>query len=109
MDFCKEFNARTSHVQPGIPIPTLITVHPDRSFAFITKTPPTSYFLKKTTGIEKGVGKPGHETSGSISLKHIYEIAKIKQADDHLKHLPLESIARMVLGSCKSLGLKAVP
>lgn len=109
MDFCKEFNARTANVQPGVPVPCMITVHPDRSFTFVTKTPPVSYFLRKTTGIEKGVAKPGHETAGTISFKHIYEIAKIKQTDDHMKHLPLESIARMVVGSAKTFGIKAVP
>jgi len=108
IDFCREFNARTAHLQPGIPVPTLITVQPDRTFTFVTKTPPVSYFLKKASGIEKGVAKPGHETNGTISLKHIYEIAKVKQTDAHLKHLPLESIARMVAGSARSLGLNVV-
>ncbi|KAK7470845.1 mitochondrial 54S ribosomal protein YmL19 [Stygiomarasmius scandens] len=109
MDFCKEFNARTAHIEPGVPTPTLITVRPDRSFTFITKTPPTSYFLKKTAGIEKGTGKPGHDILGTISLKHVYEIAKIKSADDHMSHLSLENIARMVVGSARSLGLQVVP
>lgn len=108
MDFCKEFNARTAHIEPGVPVPTLITVQPDRSFTFITKTPPTSYFLKKAAGIEKGTGKPGHEVTGTISLKHVYEIAKIKATDEHLKHLPLESIARTVIGSARSLGVQVV-
>ncbi|GAW01892.1 mitochondrial ribosomal protein L11 [Lentinula edodes] len=70
MDFCKEFNARTAHVEPGVPTPTLITIRPDRTFSFITKTPPTSYLLKKVTGIDKGPAKPGHETLATISLKH---------------------------------------
>ncbi|KAF5369907.1 hypothetical protein D9758_001230 [Tetrapyrgos nigripes] len=109
MDFCKEFNARTAHIEPGVPTPTLITVRPDRSFTFITKTPPTSYFLKKTAGIEKGTGRPGHDILGTISLKHVYEIAKIKSADDHMSHLSLENIARMVVGSARSLGLQVVP
>ncbi|GLB33622.1 putative ribosomal protein L11/L12 [Lyophyllum shimeji] len=71
MDFCKEFNAKTAHLEQGVPTPTLITVQPDRSFTFITKTPPASYFLKKAAGIEKGTGKPGHEITGTISLKHV--------------------------------------
>jgi len=108
MDFCKEFNARTSHVEPGVPTPTLITVQPDRSFTFITKTPPTSYFLKKAAGIEKGTGRPGHEIIGTISVKHVYEIAKIKQTDEHLKHLKLESIARSVIGTARTLGVQVV-
>jgi large subunit ribosomal protein L11 len=109
MDFCKEFNARTAHIEPGVPIPTLITVQPDRSFTFVTKTPPASYFLKKAAGIEKGAARPGHDITGTISLKHVYEIAKIKATDEHLKTLPLESIARMILGSARSLGVQVVP
>ena len=109
MDFCKEFNARTAHIEPGTPTPTLITVQPDRTFTFITKTPPTSYFLKKAAGIEKGTGKPGHEVVGTVSLKHIYEIAKIKRMDEHLKHLRLEAIASTVVASAKTLGVQVVP
>jgi large subunit ribosomal protein L11 len=108
MDFCKEFNTRTTHIEPGVPTPTLITVQPDRSFTFVTKSPPASYFLKKAAGIEKGVGKPGHEVTGTISLKHVYEIAKIKASDGHMKHLPLESVARMIVGSARSLGIQVV-
>ncbi|KAI9067561.1 mitochondrial ribosomal protein L11 [Trametes coccinea BRFM310] len=109
MDFCKEFNARTAHIEPGIPVPTLITVQPDRSFSFVTKTPPTAYFLKKAAGIEKGTGRPGHEVVGTVSLKHIYEIAKIKATDQHLKHLRLEAIASTVVGTAKTLGIQVVP
>lgn len=109
MDFCKEFNARTAHIDPGVPTPTLITVQPDRTFTFVTKTPPVSYFLKKAANIEKGAGKPGHEVTGTISLKHIYEIAKIKATDDHLKHLSLEAVAKTVVGSAKTLGIQVVP
>ncbi|KAI0786371.1 ribosomal protein L11, RNA binding domain-containing protein [Abortiporus biennis] len=109
MDFCKEFNARTAHIAPGVPTPTLITVQPDRSFSFRIKTPPTAYFLKKAAGIEKGAGKPGHETTGTVSLKHIYEIARIKSTDEHLKHLRLEAIASTVIGTAKTLGLQVVP
>ena len=109
MDFCKEFNARTAQIEPGVPTPTLITVQPDRSFTFVTKTPPVSYFLKRASGIEKGSAKPGHDILGTISLKHVYEIAKIKATDEHLKHLTLEAIARTVIGSARSLGIQVVP
>ena len=109
MDFCKEFNAKTAHIEPGVPIPTLITVQPDRSFTFITKTPPATYFLKQAAGIEKGAGRPGHEITGTIHLKHVYEISKIKAADEYMKSLPLESIARMIIGSARSLGVQVVP
>ncbi|KAH6915256.1 mitochondrial 54S ribosomal protein YmL19 [Coprinopsis sp. MPI-PUGE-AT-0042] len=109
MDFCKEFNAKTASIEPGVPVPTLITVQPDRTFTFVTKTPPVSYFLKQTTGIEKGPAKPGHETLATISLKHVFEIAKIKASDEQMKHLPLESVARMIVGSARTLGIQVVP
>ncbi|OCH88311.1 ribosomal protein L11 [Obba rivulosa] len=109
MDFCKEFNAKTAHIEPGVPTPTLITIQPDRSFTFMTKTPPASYFLKKAAGIEKGTDKPGHNFVGTVSLKHIYEIAKIKHTDEHLRHLRLEGIARSIVGSAKTLGIQVVP
>jgi len=109
MDFCKEFNARTAHISPGVPIPTVINIQPDRSFTFVTKTPTVSYFLKKAASIEKGTGRPGHETVGTISLKHVYEIAKIKATDEHLKHLRLEAIASTIIGSARTLGVRVVP
>lgn len=109
MDFCKQFNAKTAHIEPGTPTPTLIYVQPDRTFTFVTKTPPTTYFLKKAAGIEKGTGRPGHEIAGTISLKHVYEIARIKQTDEHLKHLRLEAIARTVVATAKTLGVQVVP
>lgn len=109
MDFCKEFNARTAHLQPGIPTPTLITIQPDRTFSFVTKTPPVSYFLKQAAGVEKGTSRPGHDIVGTVSLKHVYEIAKIKATDQHLQHLPLEAIASTVVGSARTLGLQVVP
>lgn len=109
MDFCKEFNARTAHIEPGTPTPTLITVEPDRTFHFVTKTPPTTYFVKKAAGIEKGPAKPGHEILGTISLKHVYEIAKIKATDEHLKHLKLEAIASTIVGTAKTCGVQVVP
>ncbi|KAJ7593422.1 mitochondrial 54S ribosomal protein YmL19 [Mycena floridula] len=109
MDFCKEFNAQTAHITPGVPVPTLITIRPDRTFTFLTKSPPTSYFLKQALGLEKGAAKPGHQVTGTLSMKHIYEIAKIKAADEHMRHLELEAVARMVVGSARSLGINVVP
>jgi large subunit ribosomal protein L11 len=109
MDFCKEFNARTTHIEPGVPTPTLITIEPDRTFTFLIKTPPTSYLLKKAAGIDKGTARPGHEILGTISLKHVFEIAKIKATDEHVKHLALEAIARTIVGSARSLGIQVVP
>lgn len=77
----QEFNAKTGHLEPGIPTPVEVTVNPDRTFTFTTKTPPTSLLLKRAAGISSGSGAPGSETAGTISLKHIYEIAKIKRHD----------------------------
>lgn len=109
MDFVKEFNARTAHINPGVPIPCTIIVQPDRSFTFTTKTPTTSYLLKQITGIEKGTARTGHETLATISLKHVYEIAKIKRQDEHMQGLSLESISRAVVGSARTLGINVIP
>ncbi|WVF73136.1 ribosomal protein L11 [Kwoniella sp. CBS 6097] len=109
MDFCKEFNARTAHLQVSLPTPTLITINPDRTFSFTTRTPPTSYLLKKVSGIDKGSGEAMGKNVGKVSLKHVYEIAKIKCRDDDLGALGEERVARGVLGTARSLGLEVVP
>ncbi|WWD19470.1 ribosomal protein L11 [Kwoniella shandongensis] len=110
MDFCKEFNARTSHFQTSLPIPTLITISPDRTFTFATRTPPVSYLLKKTAGLDKGSGEAMGKKMGSVTLKHVYEIAKIKcENDEELKSVGVERVARGVIGTAKSLGLEVVP
>ena len=105
MDFCKEFNARTSNLEPGTPVPSLITVNPDRTFSFTTKMPPTTWLLKKAAGIDKGAVKPGSEIVGNISVKHVYEIAKIKSQEESLKHLPMESICSTIVATAKSMGI----
>lgn len=109
IDFCKQYNERTKDIIPGTPMRVLIHVRPDRSFNFEVKPPTTSYFLKKAAGIEKGASETGHEVAGTVSLKHIYEIAKIKQQDPNLKHLPLSMICSQVVGSTKSMGIQVVP
>lgn len=108
IDFCKEFNARTSAYAPGVPLPVLITIRPNRTFAFDIKTPSTAWLLMKAAGIEKGSGEPGKSLVGKISLKHVYEIAKIKSKDEKLKGLELESICKSVAGTAKTLGLDVV-
>ncbi|GAA96673.1 uncharacterized protein L969DRAFT_90602 [Mixia osmundae IAM 14324] len=121
-DFCKEFNARTAHLEPGIPTPVILTIQPDRTFTFTIKTPPTSYFLLKAAGVNIGsgatpAGRQLFDTAkdiassgqvGQVTLKHIYEIARIKSTDDHLKHVPIQSLATSVLGSCRSMGIRVV-
>ncbi|KZO93264.1 mitochondrial 54S ribosomal protein YmL19 [Calocera viscosa TUFC12733] len=108
MDFCKEFNARTSHIEVGVPIPTQINVNADRTFSFQIKSPPTAFFLKRIVGIEKGNGKHD-QTIGTISLKHIYEIAKIKAMDEHMSNIPLESIAKTVIATAKNNAVAVIP
>src|ERR1700751_6378015 len=76
MEFCKAFNAQTQKLEPGMPIPVVITAYADRSFTFITKTPPNSYFLMKAAGIEKGSQTPGKGTGGTGTMKQIREIAE---------------------------------
>ncbi|CAK9784012.1 60s ribosomal protein l19, mitochondrial precursor [Cutaneotrichosporon oleaginosum] len=109
IDFCKEFNARTAHFKTDVPLPTLITINPDRSFSFTFRTPTVSYLLKKAAKIDKGAGTPGTETVGTVSLKHVYEIAKIKCNDEALKALGEERVARSIIGSARSLGIEVVP
>ncbi|KAI8097804.1 50S ribosomal protein L11 [Gilbertella persicaria] len=108
MDFCKQFNDKTKHIVPETPLPTVITIKPDRTFTFVVKSPPTTYFLKRAAGITKGAQTPGTEVVGSVTLKHVYEIAKIKQQDANLKHLSLESISSSIIGVAKSVGIQVV-
>lgn len=102
-------NARTAHLKPDVPVPTLITINPDRTFSFTFKTPPVSYLLKKAAKIDKGSGAAGSEIVGEVSLKHIYEITKVKCMDETLKALGEERVARSVIGSARSLGINVVP
>ena len=112
---CQEFNARTAHITPGVPIPARVTVRPDRSFSFEVRTPNTSWLLLQAAGVKevkgktKGAQRPGHESVGTVSLKHIYEIAKIKQSETRLSGLSLEGLAKCVIWQCKSIGVKVVP
>jgi large subunit ribosomal protein L11 len=108
MDFCKQFNDKTKHIVTDTPVPTVITIKPDRTFTFITKTPPTTFLLKRAAGIDKGAQKPGSEIVGQVSLKHVYEIAKLKQQDTNLTHLSLESICGSIIGVAKSVGIQVV-
>lgn len=111
----QEFNARTSHIQPGTPIPARVTVRPDRTFHFEVRTPATSWLLLQAAGVQpkrdkvKGAQKPGHETVGTVSLKHVYEIAKIKQTEMRLSGLSLESLCKSVIAQAGSIGVKVVP
>ncbi|CZS88643.1 probable 60S ribosomal protein L19, mitochondrial precursor [Rhynchosporium agropyri] len=113
IDFCKEFNARTAHMTPGIPIPARVTVRPDRSFHFDLRTPTTSYLLLKAANVELKKGKlkgaSGNEIVGTISLKHVFEIAKIKQSELRLSGLSLEGLCKSVISTAKSVGVAVRP
>ena len=106
MEFCKQFNARTQKMEPGMPIPVVITVFQDRSFTFVTKTPPNTYFLKKASGIESGAKTGGTQIVGKVTKKQIEEIAKQKMP--HLNCDSVESAMAQIIGSARSMGLQVV-
>ncbi|MCB2107442.1 MAG: 50S ribosomal protein L11 [Rhodobacteraceae bacterium] len=106
MEFCKQFNAATQKSEPGVPTPVIITVYSDRSFTFITKTPPTSYFLKKAASVAKGSGTTGRGTVGKVTKAQIREIAEKKLPD--LNCASVESAMQQVEGSARSMGLEVV-
>ena len=105
MEFCKQFNAQTQ-AQAGLIIPVIITVYADRSFTFITKTPPAAVLLKRAAGIEKGSGEPGKKTVGSVTRQQVEEIARLKMPD--LTASDLDTAIRTVEGTARSLGLEVV-
>ena len=106
MEFCKTFNAQTQNLEPGMPVPVIITAYADRSFTFITKSPPNSYFLLKAAGLEKGSQTPGKGTVGSVTMAQVREIAQRKMVDLNAKDL--DGACRMVVGSARSMGLEVV-
>ena len=106
MEFCKQFNAQTQSLESGMPIPLVITVYVDRSFTFVTKTPPASYFLKKAAKIESGAKTTGTQTVGQVNRKQLEEIAKIKMPD--LNCASVEAAVKMLAGSARSMGLTVV-
>ena len=104
MEFCKAFNAATQNIHPGIPIPVVITAYGDRSFSFVTKTPPASYFLKRAARIEKGAPATGTGVIvGRVTMAQIREIAESKMPD--LNAQDIEGACRMLIGSARLMGL----
>ena len=103
MEFCKAFNAATQKLEPGLPIPVVITAYADKSFTFITKTPPASILIKKAAKVEKGSSKPHSDKVGKISRSQAEEIAKTKMPD--LTAADLEAAVRTVTGSARSMGI----
>jgi large subunit ribosomal protein L11 len=104
MEFCKAFNARTQGMEPGLPIPVVITVFSDKSFTFVTKTPPASVLLRKAAGIPKGSSTPNSNKVGKVNRDQIEEIAKTKQPD--LTAADLEAAVRTIAGTARSMGLE---
>ncbi len=103
MEFCKAFNAKTQTMENGMPIPVIITVYVDRSFSFITKTPPASVLLRKAAGIPKGSGEPNTNKVGTVTREQLEEIAKTKEPD--LTAADMDAAVRTIAGSARSMGL----
>lgn len=106
MEFCNAFNAQTKDLEQGMPIPIVITAYADRSFTFITKTPPVSYFLKKAAGVKKASQTPGRGFVGKVTMEQVYEIARQKGSD--LNSFDEDAAAQMVMGSARSMGLEVI-
>ena len=103
MEFCKQFNAQTQKLEKGLPIPVIITVYSDRSFTFITKTPPATVLIKKAIGLESGSPTPNSKKVGKISRKQLEEIAKIKWPD--INAGSMEAAIKTIAGSARSMGV----
>ena len=104
MEFCKAFNAQTQSLEPGLPVPVVITVYSDRSFTFVTKTPPAAVLLKKAAGIETGSGRPNTNKAGKVTRAQLEEIAKTKAPD--MNAATLEAAVRSIAGTARSMGLE---
>ena len=106
MEFCKAFNAATDSLEKGMPIPTKITVYADRSFTFITKTPPASFLLKKAAKLKSGSKEPGKSSAGKVTRAQVREIAETKMAD--LNANDIDQAMKIIEGSARSMGLEVV-
>lgn len=103
MEFCKAFNAKTQEIEKGLPIPVVITVYSDRSFTFVTKTPPAAVLLMKAVGLSKGSSTPNTNKVGTVTRQQLEEIAKTKMED--LNAADLDAAVRIIAGSARSMGL----
>jgi len=103
MEFCKAFNAQTQGMEQGMPVPVVISVYSDKSFTFVTKTPPAAVLLKKAAGIQKGSGTPNSTKVGKVTRAQLEEIAKLKEPD--LNAASLDAAVRIIAGSARSMGL----
>ena len=106
MEFCKAFNAATQELENGMPIPTIITVYADRSFTFVTKTPPATFLIKKAINLKSGSKEPGKVKAGTIKRSQLAEIAQVKMAD--LNANDIEAATKIIEGSARAMGLEVV-
>ncbi|MBB3953553.1 50S ribosomal protein L11 [Novosphingobium sediminicola] len=106
MGFCKEFNAATQGVEPGTPLPTVITVYSDKSFSFVTKTPPATFFIKKALGLKSGSKLPGKDSAGTITTAQLADIAQAKMKD--LNANDLDAAVKIIAGSARAMGIQVV-
>ncbi len=106
MEFCKSFNAATTDLEQGMPIPTIITVYADRSFSFETKTPPATFLIKKAVGLKSGSKEPGKTSAGSIKRSQLSEIAQVKMKD--LNANDIDAATRIIEGSARAMGVEVV-
>src|SRR6476469_3321295 len=106
MEFCKQFNAATQELEKAMPIPTIITVYADRSFTFVTKTPPATFLIKKAAGLKSGSKEPGKVVAGKIKRSQLSEIAQVKMAD--LNAHDIDAATKIIEGSARAMGLEVV-
>ncbi|MFC0685614.1 MULTISPECIES: 50S ribosomal protein L11 [Sphingomonadaceae] len=106
MEFCKAFNAATQELEKGMPIPTIITVYADRSFTFVTKTPPATFLIKKAVNLKSGSKEPGKISAGTVKRSQLAEIAQVKMAD--LNANDIEAATKIIEGSARAMGLEVV-
>ena len=106
MEFCKAFNAATDSLEKNMPVPVVITVFQDKSFSFVTKTAPVTFFLKKAAGLERESKEPGRSVVGKITMAQVREIADAKMGD--MNAVDLEGATQMVMGSARSMGLEVI-
>ncbi|MBO9726179.1 50S ribosomal protein L11 [Novosphingobium sp. BL-8A] len=106
MEFCKAFNAATQELEKGMPIPTIITVYADRSFTFVTKTPPATFLIKKAVNLKSGSKEPGKISAGTVKRSQLAEIAQVKMAD--LNANDIDAATKIIEGSARAMGLQVV-
>jgi large subunit ribosomal protein L11 len=106
MAFCKEFNAKTAGFKDDVPLRVAVQVYEDKSYDWQLKMPPSSWFIKRAAGLARAADRPGHETIATISLKHLYEVAQLKQQD--MPGVPMEGVVKCLMHQCRSMGVRMV-